>query len=99
MVKRILEALKRAVTLPARYNSAKDIASDPAGAVKHASEQVTGAIRRVTAYSDDLRRLAADVRAIASSVEILAPHSVLGKRLRGIADSLDEVADVLEVVA
>jgi hypothetical protein len=37
-MKKILDALKRMVTLPARYNSVSDVAADPVGALEMLSQ-------------------------------------------------------------
>ncbi|GIV22177.1 MAG: hypothetical protein KatS3mg023_3928 [Armatimonadota bacterium] len=40
MWKSLLNTLKRALTLPARYNSVSDVRSDPAGAIAHLQDVV-----------------------------------------------------------
>lgn len=39
-MKSVLEALRRMITLPRRYNSVEDILNDPAGAVRSAKQTI-----------------------------------------------------------
>ena len=42
-MRNILRALKRMITLPARYNSVRDVAADPAGALEALGELLRNA--------------------------------------------------------